>query len=195
MQRNRAHLVKKTIVNKNGITTTVWVRAIPKKKEDKKKKPLKKEEKLPLDVRNYKTQSTEELIQEATGLGLEWKVNQDSRINRMRVIMALKEYYSSNNQRIIQSPKEPEFWKNEIEAAKYQNIELTDKTKKVARQTGILAEDEQSMKYIRKTISEKTDSYFSDIQEVMSISPDKFGTSSKAIGFMMESLKTFGRKK
>ena len=157
MVKNRAHLVKKTIVNKNGITTTVWVRATPKKK-DKKKPKAKKEldkEVILTDQRNYKTTSTDELIAEARELGIEWKENQDPRINRMRVIMKLKEYYASNPVDTTKpiSTKEPEFWKDEIEASKYGNIETTKESQELAREIGILAEDKESQGYLNKVAS------------------------------------------
>lgn len=159
MVKNRAHLVKKTIVNKNGITTTVWVRATPKKK-DKKKKSSKKDKEVVKVVnatneRNYKTDSTEDLIREAKELGIEWKENQDPRINRMRVIMKLKEYYASNPVATTKpiSTKEPEFWKDDIEASKYGNIETTVETQELAREIGILAEDKESQGYLSKIAS------------------------------------------
>ena len=157
MVKNRAHLVKKTIVNKNGITTTVWVRAAPKKKDKKKPKAKKELEKKDIQTneRNYKTVSTDELIAEAKELGIEWKENQDPRINRMRVIMKLKEYYASNPVITTKpvSTKEPEFWKDEVEASKYGNIETTVESQELAREIGILAEDKESQGYLNKVAS------------------------------------------
>lgn len=96
-KKDLAKLTKKTITDKNGITRTVWVKLDkdtkinkPKKKEEIKEKTAIKS-KGTTNVISYKSISTKDLISLAKDNGVSWKESSDPRINRMRVIMKLKD--------------------------------------------------------------------------------------------------------
>lgn len=142
--------MKKTIVDKNGITRIVWVKRDSSKNPDKKKaRSEDKKKDAQFDQRNYKTIPTKDLIEEAKGLKVSWKENKDLRINRMRVIMALKKYYSENsiNSEVAKFPTQtkPDYM-SEKEYKKFGK--RTEELIQKARKIGILGEDEETHKFL-----------------------------------------------
>lgn len=156
-KKDLSKLVKKTIVDKNGISRIVWVKRDDKTTKKPKKAKKEKEDKVTAsNERNYKTVPTDELIKEAKELGVSWKENSDSRINRMRVIMKLKEYYATGTSSTtpkpkVDAPKKPDYLTSK-EYKKYGGSYTQEKIEK-ARETGILGEDENSQNFLDKMLT------------------------------------------
>ena len=183
-KKDLSKLVKKTIVDKNGISRIVWVKRDDKKtKKPKKAKKEKEDKATSSNERNYKIIATEDLIKEAKELGVSWKENSDSRINRMRVIMKLKEYYATSNEKIlskpkIDTPKKPDYLTSK-EYKKYGGSYTQEKIEK-AREMGILGEDEETQKFLDKMLThiqsvEDNNKY--RISDILKKFPDSMFTS------------------